>query len=51
MNNWILRVDFNVVEHISIVGLGRCNVLRRREIIHGTRLLGFYSNVRIGLFS
>jgi hypothetical protein len=41
VKNWILRGYFNVVEHISNVGLGGYNVLRRREVIHGTRLLGF----------
>jgi hypothetical protein len=41
VNNWILRGDFNVEEHISNVGLGGYNVLRRREVIHGTCLLGF----------
>ncbi len=33
------------------VGLEGYNVLRRREVIHGTCLLGFFSDVRIGLFS
>jgi hypothetical protein len=51
VNNWILRGDFNVVEHISNVGLEGYNALRRREVIHGTFLLGFFSDVRIGLFS
>jgi hypothetical protein len=50
VNNWILRGDVNVVEHISNVGLEGYNVLRRREVIHGTCLLGFFSDVRIGLF-
>jgi hypothetical protein len=36
MNNWISRGDFNVVEHITNEGLGGYNVLRRREVIHGT---------------
>jgi hypothetical protein len=50
VNNWLLRGDFNVVEHIPNVGLEGYNGFEEKGSNTWHPFTWFFSDVRIGLF-